>query len=100
MNTEIINIIRSVVRRYVDDAEIFLFGSRARGDFRDTSDWDVLVIVKDAAGRDLSNAIDYELWNEGLDHGEQINTIVRTRSQWKNNVSLFKKHVIAEGIRL
>ncbi len=27
------------------EAEVVLFGSRARGDFHDESDWDVLVLV-------------------------------------------------------
>ncbi len=31
--------------------EVILFGSRARGDFRTDSDWDVLVVLSEPSGR-------------------------------------------------
>ena len=37
--------------RLVDPARIVLFGSRARGDARDDSDYDLLVIVEEVANR-------------------------------------------------
>ena len=33
--------------------EIILFGSRARGDFREDSDWDVLVVLSDPIPRKI-----------------------------------------------
>jgi predicted nucleotidyltransferase len=43
--------IRGTIAREVEKAglelvEVILFGSRARGDFREDSDWDILVVVK------------------------------------------------------
>ncbi|MCD6372983.1 MAG: nucleotidyltransferase domain-containing protein [Thermococcus sp.] len=43
--------IRETIAREVEKAglelvEVILFGSRARGDFREDSDWDILVVVK------------------------------------------------------
>ncbi len=37
--------------RLVDPVRIVLFGSRARGDFRDDSDYDILVVVDEAPNR-------------------------------------------------
>lgn len=48
-----IEIIREEIeRRNVHIVEIFLFGSRARGDFDINSDWDFLVIVGDNLERE------------------------------------------------
>lgn len=39
--------IKTVVLSVLPDARVFLFGSRARGDFNRHSDYDVLVITKE-----------------------------------------------------
>jgi len=36
--------IKNAIQKVEPNAEVILFGSRARGDFRSDSDWDVLVI--------------------------------------------------------
>ena len=38
--------IKTVICHLLPDAEVFLFGSRARGDDRCDSDYDLLVIVR------------------------------------------------------
>jgi len=48
MNAQIHNIgrlIRKNVDEIDDNAEIILYGSRARGDERQDSDWDILVLT-------------------------------------------------------
>jgi len=39
-------IMKNAERFNVDVEKIILFGSRARGDYRDRSDWDILIIIK------------------------------------------------------
>lgn len=46
-NKEILSTIKFTVHRFLPDARVLLFGSRARGDFNKQSDFDVLVITKD-----------------------------------------------------
>ena len=43
---EINNSIKSIVLSFFPDARIVLFGSRARGDFHQQSDFDLLIIIK------------------------------------------------------
>ncbi|WKN46121.1 nucleotidyltransferase domain-containing protein [Tunicatimonas pelagia] len=45
ISASIITQIGQAVRRAEPNAEIILFGSRARGDARPDSDWDVLVLL-------------------------------------------------------
>jgi uncharacterized protein len=45
-NLNPIYIIKEVVNKYIPDSRILLFGSRARSDNNDNSDYDFLVITK------------------------------------------------------
>ena len=46
MNKDVLEHIEDTVRDIMPlDARIFLFGSRARGDARPDSDWDILIIL-------------------------------------------------------
>jgi uncharacterized protein len=40
------DIIKSTVASLLPDARVFLFGSRARGDFKKHSDYDLLIVTK------------------------------------------------------
>ena len=44
-NQEILELIKTTVRKYIADSEIMLFGSRARKDSTSDSDFDILIII-------------------------------------------------------
>ena len=46
VNPEINSSIKSIVQSFLPDARIVLFGSRARGDEHQQSDFDLLIIIK------------------------------------------------------
>lgn len=101
-NTQILELIKNTIREKEPTADIILYGSRARGDARKDSDWDVIVIL-DKPGISFSEKgdLDYTLWTKGMELGEEINTLEYTRSQWNSlPPSLFKYNVQNEGIRL
>lgn len=41
---------KEAIRTVVPDADVILYGSRARGDAKDDSDYDILVLVEHSAG--------------------------------------------------
>jgi predicted nucleotidyltransferase len=45
-NNQIIETIKSTAHEYLPDAEVMLFGSRARKDERSDSDYDILLVTK------------------------------------------------------
>ena len=82
--TMIISLIRDTIRALEPTAQIILYGSRARGDAREDSDWDVLAIVDKPrlSLKDRSN-IQFPVWNKGLELGQEINVFPYTRRQWE-----------------
>ncbi len=94
--------IRDTIREAEPTAQIILYGSRARGDAHEGSDWDVLTIVDKPrlTLKERSN-LQYPVWDKGLDMGEEINVFSYTRKQWEQAPpSLFKFNVMKEGITL
>jgi len=99
---KILSMIRDTIREAEPNAQIILYGSRARGDAREDSDWDVLAIV-DKPRLSLSDRsrLQYPIWDKGLDMGEEINVFSYTRKQWEQAPpSMFKHNVMTEGIAL
>jgi len=62
---------------------LYLYGSRARGDFKADSDWDLLVLL-DKPERDKDDWDNYAFpfTNMGWDIGEDISARTYTKSQW------------------
>ena len=84
------------------DARLVLFGSRARGDARPDSDWDLLIVLnKDQ--RSIDDIAEYgcPFMELGYDLDEEINPLVYTITDWKrNHFTLFHHFVEEEGIEL
>ncbi len=83
-------------------SEIILFGSQARGDARENSDWDILVLLdKERVSPADIDEVAYPLRELGWDFGETINTILFTKEEWDRDVaSPFHQNVTREGITL
>ena len=99
---QIVSLIRDTIRASEPTAQIILYGSRARGDAREDSDWDVLAIIDKPrlTLKDRSN-LQFPVWDKGLALGQEINVFSYTRRQWEQAPpSLFKYNVMKEGITL
>ena len=83
-------------------SEVILFGSQARGDAREGSDWDVLILLdkERVTSKDIDDYT-YPLRELGWDQNECINTILYTKNDWKQDqANPFVENVTRDGIRL
>ena len=102
-HNQIVDAIRGKASQIVPEgAVVILFGSRARGDSRDNSDWDVLILIdKDRITSQDIDDYSYPLRELGWNYKENINTILFTKKDWNRNVgSPFYQNVTEDGIRL
>lgn len=82
--------------------EAYLYGSRARGDSKRDSDWDILVIVdEDTKGEDLYAKYAFPFAEIGWKFGEEIIPVLFTRSEWDNQKdTLFFHNILSDHIAL
>ena len=86
-----------------DDAVLILYGSRARGDAGAESDWDLLVVLKDAANsfKERFDKYGYPFVGLGWEYGEYISPKIYTNDEWEQRKATpFYNNVMREGIVL
>ncbi|MDP3432402.1 MAG: nucleotidyltransferase domain-containing protein [Bacteroidota bacterium] len=101
--SEILDRIRNGIIQHDPKAEIFLFGSRARGDNRKDSDWDILVISpNEKITFDYESELRDPIIELELDSGESISLLVYSKNDWikKQAISPLFTNVSKEGIRI
>lgn len=106
MTKQAINILAEIKKTVVSidpGAQIFLFGSRARDNFRPDSDWDILILLnKPRVDYQERKQIRKKLYKVELSAGQPISAFVYSAGEWNNNQSdtpLFDS-VRSEGIQL
>jgi len=99
---EILAKINGAVQEIEPSAEVILFGSRARGDERDDSDWDILILVPYEADLITEQQFRHKLFDVELEYGQSFSTFVHSKSDWEKKyyVTPFYKNIEQEGVRL
>jgi len=84
------------------EAEIILFGSRARGDAQADSDWDFLVLTEREEYKALKHLLQDKLYDLELESEEVISSIVKSKVEWhgKYPVTPLYRHVQRDGISI
>jgi len=98
----IITLIKKKVNETDPKAEIILYGSRARGDERIGSDWDILILTYYPVSFREEQAFRHHLYDIELETGEIMSTFVYSKNEWeqKHSMSPLYKEISREGIAL
>ena len=97
---QILKRIKDSVSATAPGATLILYGSYARGDNREGSDIDLLVLVdQEKITHDDEIKIKYPLYHIEFDTGTIISPLVLSRKVWetKHTITPFYKNVTAEG---
>ena len=95
--------VQRTVHEVIPDADVILYGSRARGDARPISDWDFLILVDQPVSWSLVKALRNRLYDLELETDHIISSIIRTHQEWNSSeyaAMPLKKAVEREGVRL
>ena len=100
---ELLEQVKQTIHEIEPDADIILYGSRARGDAHPESDWDFLILLDGAVDDARTDTIRHRLYDIEWDGGEVLSAIVRSRQEWHTplyQVMPFSKVVREQGILL
>ncbi len=104
MNNDLIRKkIKEAVVEKDSTAQVFLFGSRARGTATAESDWDILVLLdKQGVTFKDEQTIRHRLYDVELEIEEPISTFVYGLSDWhtRHSVTPLYKNIQLEGVKL
>ena len=99
----ILNRISTAIHNNDPKAEVYLFGSRARGNNRKNSDWDILILIDNKiVTNEIEDLFRDDLYDIELDLGQIISTFIYPKDYWKGRLSFspLYKNVVKEGVRL
>ena len=82
-------------------SRLLLYGSRARGDNRTDSDWDLLILLNGEHHEGDFSSISYPLMELGFDLGQYFSVQTYTQAEWDKMAFLpFHKNVERDKIVL
>ena len=100
-NRMILNQIKAVARETAPEGSlVILFGSRARGEAKKGSDWDILIVLpKERLMQSDYDDVSYPLVELGWKLNEQINPIMYTKKECESyRITPFYENVLRDGI--
>ncbi|WP_420641284.1 nucleotidyltransferase domain-containing protein [Candidatus Leptofilum sp.] len=74
--------VKTAVLTLAPNAEIILYGSRAKGTARTDSDWDFLILLPSPQDIALGNQIQDRLYDVELETNSVLSSIIRSKQEW------------------
>jgi len=108
LDSELLNRVKNVVAGIAAElgikvVRVVLFGSRARGDFREDSDWDLLVIIDGSYDKETIRDFKLKVRRALIDLGITPKLVVADRGiveKYKDYKGLIYYYALSEGVTL
>ena len=101
--TEVIESIRQVASTVLPQgSKLYLYGSRARGDAHEDSDWDLLLLLDKPQKESTDfDKYAYPIMARGFDMWQYFSVHTYTKDEWEtNSITPFYDNVQRESIKL
>ena len=102
-DAELLRRCKLAISEVVGEADVILYGSRARGQAREDSDYDVVVVVDGPVDMALEDRVRAQVYPLELETGSVITLMVYSRDQWDSalyRAMPFRRNVEREGVVL
>jgi len=101
-DTHMATLIRSVIKQVDPKAKVVLFGSRARGDAKKDSDWDLLILIDSLNIRESEDLFRDRMYDLELETGEIFSLFVYNNKDWasRHKITPLYKSIKKEGVVL
>ena len=96
---KILQMVKNHVQSVDPSAEVMLYGSRARNEEHEESDWDLLVLTNRNISIADEKAYRSKIYDLELELGEPFSTIIYNKEVWKSKMKItpFYENVMKEG---
>jgi predicted nucleotidyltransferase len=86
----------------IDPKAQVIFGSRARGDAKKESDWDILILTELPVSIEIERSFRNNLFDLEIETGEVFSTIVYQKHIWntRHKVTPLYRSIKREGVRI
>jgi predicted nucleotidyltransferase len=93
--------VKDSIKSIDPEARVILFGSRARGDNKGTSDWDFLILTSHQVDENTKRQIRDKLLDTELEAEEVISSIIFSQDKWRDfQVTPLYKNISKDGVEL
>jgi predicted nucleotidyltransferase len=100
---ELLKRCRKAIRQVVPDVDVILYGSRARGDAHEHSDYDILIVVNGSVDMALEKRILDQIYPLELETCAVLTFIVYSKQDWDSplyRAMPLHKNIDREGVLL
>jgi predicted nucleotidyltransferase len=81
-DAELLRRCAQAIRQVVPDADVILYGSRARGDANEYSDYDILILINGPADMTLEAGLVKQVFPLELESGAVLTLATYSKQQW------------------
>ena len=101
-DNDIIKRIKTSIKAIDPKAQVIIFGSRARGDAKKESDWDILILTDNPVSTEIERSFRNNLFDIEIETGEVFSTIVYQKQIWntKHKVTPLYRNIKREGVKI
>ena len=100
---EVVGRLKNLIKSVAPNSQTILYGSEARGDNKQNSDIDILILVdKDVLSPTEEDVITAPIYDLEIETGTVISPVVMTCSAWEaaKRTTLFYYNVMSDGVLL